>query len=151
MSDSHGARDPSLERLDALVGTWTLEASIAPPGVVGTATFEWTLDGRFLVERAEAPGAPSGLKIVAPESADGESYAQHYFDSRGVVRLYRMTFDGDRWALLRTEPDFTPLNFCQRYVGRLADGGRTIAGRWETSPDGETWTLDFELTYRRRG
>jgi hypothetical protein len=149
MATSPDARDPALERLDALVGVWTLEASLAPPGVVGTATFEWTLDGRLLVERDEAPGAPSGLKLVAP-SGDGEGYTQHYFDSRGVVRLYRMTFDGARWVLLRTEPDFTPLDFCQRYVGQLADDGRTIAGRWETSPDGETWTLDFELTYRRR-
>jgi len=149
MSDSRGARDPSLERLDALVGTWTLEASIAPPGVVGTATFEWTLGGRFLVERDEAPGAPSGLKIVglAPER---DAYTQHYFDARGVVRIYRMRFDGATWELVRTAADFTPLDFCQRYVGRLVDDGRTITGRWETSPDGETWTLDFELAYRRR-
>jgi hypothetical protein len=27
--------------------------------------------------------------------------------------------------------------------------GNTIEGRWETSPDGRDWELDFELTYHR--
>jgi hypothetical protein len=30
-------------------------------------------------------------------------------------------------------------------------GGDTIAGRWETSPDGEAWELDFELNFERVG
>ncbi len=25
----------------------------------------------------------------------------------------------------------------------------TLGGRWETSPDGRDWELDFELVYRR--
>jgi hypothetical protein len=32
------------------------------------------------------------------------------------------------------------------------DAGRdSIQGRWEASPDGQAWELDFELTYRRVG
>ena len=48
------ARPPALERLDAIVGGWTLEGSLpAAPGVVvrGRATFEWLAGGRFLIER----------------------------------------------------------------------------------------------------
>ena len=36
---------------------------------------------------------------------------QHYFDSRGVVCLYAMTFVGGVWTLTRESPDFTPPGF----------------------------------------
>lgn len=35
--------------------------------------------------------------IVAPTS-DGDAYTQHYFDSRGVVRVYAMTFGKGVWT-----------------------------------------------------
>ncbi|MET0764823.1 MAG: hypothetical protein ABWY29_08155 [Blastococcus sp.] len=60
-----------------------------------------------------------------------------------------MDVDGPDWTLSRTTPDFTPLDFAQRWVGRFSDDGETITGRWETSPDGIEWQLDFHLTYRR--
>lgn len=60
-----------------------------------------------------------------------------------------MTFDGARWELLRTKPDFTPLDFHQRYVGQLSPDGSAIVGRWESSNDGESWELDFHLNYAR--
>jgi len=30
--------------------------------------------------------------VIGPDAGDG--YTQHYFDSRGIARLYAMTFDG---------------------------------------------------------
>ena len=30
--------------------------------------------------------------MIGPDAGDG--YTQHYFDSRGIARLYAMTFDG---------------------------------------------------------
>jgi hypothetical protein len=39
----------------------------------------------------------------------------------------------------------------QRFTDAFGDGGGTIAGRRERSPDGEAWELDFETTYTRRG
>jgi hypothetical protein len=60
-----------------------------------------------------------------------------------------MTFDGTTWTLLRDKPDFTSLDFSQRFTGMFTDG-HTIEGRWETSKDGSTWELDFDLVYRRK-
>ena len=98
--------------------------------------------------RAPDP-APDALTIIAPDEA-GDGYRQHYFDSRGVVRLYAMTFGDGAWTLLFTSPDFTPLSFAQRYTGAFSADGRTIEGRWEKSDDGDaSWELDFELSYRR--
>jgi hypothetical protein len=143
-----------MHQLEALVGSWDVEASFsfAPELGRGWMTIEWELGGRFLLQRsgAEHPAAPDGLCIIAP-NPDGDGYTQHYFDSRGVVRLYEMTLEDGVWTLLRTKPDFTPLDFSQRYVGRLSEDGNRIDGAWETSHDGgATWERDFELVYRRR-
>jgi hypothetical protein len=144
-------RAAALERLDALAGEWTTEArfSFTADPVAGRVTFEWTLGRQFLVERSEAhhPDAPDGLAIISvDEAGDGDRYVQHYFDSRGVVRLYRMTLRDGLWTLVRDAPDFTPLTFAQRYTGTFAPDGGSIAGHWETSHDhGTTWELDFEF------
>jgi hypothetical protein len=136
-----------MKALEPFIGEWNVEASLAP-GVVGHATFEWALDRQFLAQRSEVPGPiPDGLMIIA---ADGDAYLQHYFDSRGVVRLYRMTFSDGVWTLSRDAPDFSPLDFSQRFTGTFGDDDDTIRGRWETSADGSSWELDFELTYTRR-
>jgi hypothetical protein len=144
------ARHPSLERLDAFVGEWSLEASLTA-GVTGRAVFEWVLGGQFLVERSEVPDvpeAPDGIAIVGVDR-DGEAFTQHYFDSRGVARVYAMTFRDGVWTLLRDAPDFSPLDFRQRFTGRFSADGGTISGRWETSTDGSSWDHDFDLTYRK--
>ena len=89
-------RAAALERLQPLVGEWTAEFhfSFTPEPVAGWLSFAWELGGRFLLQRsgAEHPDAPSGLCVIAvAEEGDGHEYVQHYFDSRGVVRTYRMT------------------------------------------------------------
>jgi hypothetical protein len=147
-------REVALERLDRLVGEWTFEAIFpSAPTVVqrgGRGVFEWMRGGQLLVQRIEAPipDVPDSIAIIAFDPEKGQ-YTQHYFDSRGVIRLYAMEFDGRTWTLLRNTPDFSLLNFAQRYVGTLSDDGNTIQGMWEKSTDGQTWAHDFALTYRK--
>ena len=141
----------ALEQLTPLVGTWRMETSLGP--AAATAVFEWGLGGRILIQRTEIdiPEAPDAFCVIAPETRTG-GFTQHYFDSRGVNRLYAMTFDDGVWTLLRQTPDFSPLEFSQRFTGRLEDGGTTIRGRWDSRPLGaEEWQPDFELTYLREG
>jgi hypothetical protein len=124
--------------LDALLGEWTTEVTF-PDGVHGTGrtTFEWVLGGAFLLQRATADvdGPPEGLMLIGVE---GDAFVQHYFDSRGVVRRYAMTFGGGEWTLERDGE--------QRYLGRVE--GDTIRGAWEWFRDG-AWQHDFELVYTR--
>ncbi|MGI5454398.1 hypothetical protein ACQEWB_14725 [Streptomyces sp. CA-249302] len=144
-------RQEALARLDVLVGEWAVEADFpgleVPPG---RCVFEWTLDGQFLLQRMEAPNpAPNSTAIIA---VDGEAggYKQHYYDSRGVVRLYAMTFTDGLWQLLRENPDFSPLDFRQRYTGTLSGDGDTIHGAWKIAKgESAAWERDFTLTYRR--
>jgi hypothetical protein len=144
-----------LERLEPFLGEWRLQVPSLPlpPELADAArtTFEWTLGGAFLLQRSSVPvpEAPDGLSMIGPDAGGG--YTQHYFDSRGIARLYAMTLDGRDWTLERHTPDFSPLPFHQRWLGTFSADGDRIDGRWETSPDGRDWELDFELTYRRVG
>jgi hypothetical protein len=141
-----------LERLNPFVGEWNLEVSLpAPPDTRARAVFEWALDGRFLVQRTEIslPEAPDGIALIGADPA-GDGFTQHYFDSRGVIRIYAMTFEDGVWTLRRDTPDFSELNFWQRYTGTFSADGDRIDGRWEVSHDeGATWEKDFDLVYAR--
>jgi len=145
------AQQEALERLDVLVGEWVVEAEFpgleVPPG---RSVFEWTLDRRFLVQRTEAPNpAPDSMAVIAVDPETG-GYTQHYYDSRGVVRLYAMTFAEKTWQLLREAPDFSPLDFRQRYTAQVGEDGNTIRGVWEMwRDDSDGWQQDFPLAYRR--
>jgi hypothetical protein len=141
-----------MNELEKFVGVWKLEAVFprgGPMEAESRVEFEWALGGAFLLERSEIdhPDAPDRLAIVAPNPDGG--YTQHYFDSRGVVRLYDMTFEGRVWTLAREKADFAPLDFKQRYTGTFDGDGRTITGAWEICHDGVTWQKDFDLNYTR--
>jgi hypothetical protein len=139
----HHTEDAAMRRLEPFAGEWRL-----PGG--GRTEFEWLPGGRFLVQCWEIPipDVPDGIAIVGFDSSRG-AYRQHYFDSRGVARLYEMTFDDGVWTLRREAADFSPLDFAQRFTGTFSDDGATIVGRWESSGDGSTWEHDFDLTYAR--
>jgi hypothetical protein len=146
----------ALAALAPFVGTWDMEARWPPeaavPEIEGevTTTFEWVLDEAFLLQRSTAPPPiPQGLCVIGEDQATG-AFNQHYFDSRGVARIYSMTFDGTTWTLERVRADFTPLEFSQRYIGTFEDDGSAIRGMWEIRHDGITWQTDFELSYHRR-
>ena len=145
--------------LDPFVGTW--EMSMRFPGQDemsgGTLMFEWMDGEQFLIQRweiPEVPEAPDGIAIIGDDPA-GEGYLQHYFDTRGVARVYKMEIEGDVWTLRREEPDFSEFVFGQRFEGRFAEDGKTIEGSWEATREGDDYALgheyalDFELTYRK--
>jgi uncharacterized protein DUF1579 len=144
--------ESTLEALEPFVGEWTIEAELAAatPDVEAKTVFEWMAGKQFLVQRWEipVPEAPDGLAVIGFDE-DTQLYLQHYFDSRGVARLYEMTFSDGVWKLWRKTSDFTPLSFSQRFTGEFGEDGNSIEGRWEIAHDHTTWEHDFDLTYRR--
>jgi hypothetical protein len=90
--------------------------------------------------------APDGVAIIGADPEREGRFLQHYFDSRGVARIYKMSLGDGLWKLWRDSPDFSPLDFSQRYTGTFTDEDRTISGSWETCHDGTTWEHDFDLT-----
>ena len=138
-----------MKALDALVGEWTMEAT--PPGGPpwpgqAEVSFEWLADA-YLIQRwtIEMPEAPDGIAILGPDQS-GERLVQHYFDSRGIARVYDMSLEDGVWKLWRDGDDFS-----QRFTGTFSEDGRRIEGRWEIARDGKTWETDFDLTYIKVG
>jgi hypothetical protein len=144
-------RRPELDELEPLVGTWGMEANFdtGEPVAGGSVTFEWMPGGKFLMQRwtIPVPEAPDGLAVIGWDEGRG-TLLQHYFDSRGVTRLYEAAMKDREWTLSRTEADFSPLNFSQRYSGKLSADGSRIDGEWQIN-HGEKWERDFGLSYVR--
>ena len=111
--------------------------------------FEWALDRQFLLQRTEIaiPEAPDSLAVVSADLETG-AYTQHYYDSRGAARLYAMSLADGVWTLTREAPDFTRLDFSQRFTGTFSADGNTISGAWEKRLGGDR-EHDLALTYRR--
>ncbi|HTZ64007.1 MAG TPA: hypothetical protein VMB51_07880 [Solirubrobacteraceae bacterium] len=140
--------EQALKRLEPLIGEWSLEA-IPPDGEPwpgkARATFEWHESGAHLLacSTVEMPGAPNTVSIIGCDAANG-TYYQLYSDDRGVFRVYEMTIGDGEWRLWREGQPFA-----QRFIGRFADDGDTIVGRWEAAEDGTNYQTDFDLIYRR--
>lgn len=152
-----------VELLGRLLGDWTTEASHpAMPGVVvsGSVAVEWLEGARFLIHRGrvEHPDFPDSISILGVTDQDrveggarevaenGEpQLSMHYFDSRGVFRVYAASIDQGSWRLWRNAPGFS-----QRFTGTFAADGNTLEGLWQQCTDDTTWQDDLKITYRRR-
>jgi hypothetical protein len=151
----------ALDELEVLIGDWNMAASGGGfpddmPSVeeqlasgAATVSFEWMEGRELLVQRWNAPDpGPDGLAVIGPDPENEGAHLQHYFDQRGVVRVYKMTLAGGTWTLARETPDFSPLDFSQRYRGTFSDDGNRIEGTWEIK-EASDWEKDFDLTYAR--
>jgi hypothetical protein len=143
MQDTPAAQ---LEFLRALTGTWTTEGShpLLPAAVIrGRATFEWLDGGRFLIWRSHCdhPDIPDAVSVLGV--TDGQ-LSMHYFDTRGIHRVYSVSAAPGTWRFWRDDPGLS-----QRFTGMFSDAGDTITSRGQLSRDGATWEDDLALTYRR--
>jgi hypothetical protein len=144
-------QNPGLERLGVFVGEWNIEITSmsfhTDPSAVarGRSSFDWLEAGAFLIQHAEisATDFPRSTAIIAPDDA-AETYSMLYSDSRGVSRIYRMTFSGGIWTLWRDFPGFS-----QRFHATFSEDHNVITARWEKSSDGSKWEHDFDITYTR--
>jgi hypothetical protein len=133
-----------LSKLEVLIGEWRPEVPGAD--IPAKVTFEWLEGGGFVIQRStvEATDFPNGVMVIGA-TGPGGGLQQHYFDSRGVHRVYEMTLEDGEWTLFREGPDWP-----QRYVGQISDDANRITGRWERGESlGAPLKLDFELNYTR--
>lgn len=129
-----------------LIGTWRTEAThrlLPGDDIRGRATFEWLDDQQFLLVRwhYDHPKIPDALAIIG--NIDDEP-TMHYFDVRGVHKVFEVGMTPGTWWFRNQAPGFS-----QRYTGTFSDDGNTIEGVNELSTDGSTWEADAPVTYRR--
>jgi hypothetical protein len=112
----------------------------------GRAVFEWLEGRQFLIWRweAEPNTVPTQISIIGGGDKPGV-WPMHYFDSRGISRVYTVSFEAGVWKMWRDHP-----GFWQRATGTFEDDGRTI--RWLTElreREEDDWKPDLEVIYRR--
>lgn len=140
--------ETGLEGWERLIGRWETEGAhpmLPGESIRGTATFEW-LDGqRFVIWRSHYDHSelPDAITIVGV--TDGK-LCMHYFDHRGVYRVYATSLDDATWQYWRDAP---PPDLSQRFTGTFSSDGNTITGRGRLSRDGSAWEDDLALDYRR--
>jgi len=141
-----------LDALQPFIGEWAVEGRHVefPDTVIrGASVFEWWGDRTFLIHRAtlDHPGFPDSIAVKGATQPNG-GLAQHYFDSRGVHRLFEMTFAGGVWMLDRKAVG--PKDFDQRMTATFSTDGNTITAQSELR-DARTHEMrpDFSVIYRR--
>jgi hypothetical protein len=154
-----GIKHPENERLESLIGEWSM-AMVLPgeerpdelPDVGARVTFAWMGEKAFVLQRwtVPIPEAPDGLAVIGWDEGR-RAILQHYFDERGVARVYEMSFEGGVWKLERLKEDFSPFEFSQRFTGSFTNDRTRIEGTWEIAHDHKTWKKDFDLIYTRLG
>ena len=127
--------------LDRLLGTWnfTMSHSALSEPVSGRQRYERVLNGAFVMLHwaYDHPEFPDAIAML-------DERAYHYFDVRGVTRVFDLAIDDSGWAMIRRDEDFW-----QRSAGRFR-GRDAIDGTGENSFDaGHTWQHDFSMSYAR--
>ena len=139
-------RSPELAAFDSLVGEWASEAThpMFPSTVVnGRMTCEWLEGDRFLVQRStmDHPDFPDAISVIGFVE---DELVSHYFDSRGVFRIYRVAMEDRILRIWRDAPGFS-----QRLEARLSEDGSTLGGTWRLARDDETWDDDLAIEFTR--
>jgi len=98
----------ALRQLEALVGEWDVEVPQFA-GQRGRATFEWLEDGAFLRFHTDAPDPAPAATLIISRDESSETYTVLHYDSRGVSRVYQMSFDGGVWKIWRQAPGLAAL------------------------------------------
>ena len=146
-----------MDEFEPLIGEWRAEGQvpIEPPlNIRGIATFERL--GELMVFRTagEPAEVPDSLSIIGG-APDGDAQPMHYFDTRGVKRLYLTKIEGKTWTIWRDPgEDWNGPNgpgFNQRFIGEISADGNSIEGRWERGMGdaGDQWEIDVPINYFR--
>jgi len=141
-----------LDALQPLIGEWSVEGRhVAFPTTVirGRSVFEWWGDRVFLMHRRsyDHPDFPDSVSVIGATRPDG-GLAEHYFDTRGVHRLFDTTFEGGVWTASRNAVGAS--DFDQRTTATLSPDGNTITARSDrTEPGAHEMKFDMSVIYTR--
>jgi hypothetical protein len=141
-----------LDDLQPFIGVWSVEGRhVAFPDQVihGHSLFEWWGDRTFLIHRStfDHPDFPDSLSVMGATRPDG-GLALHWFDTRGVHRLFDMTFARGVWTISRKAVG--PNDFDQSMRATFSEDGNTITSESQLR-DRATHEMrrDFSVIYMR--
>lgn len=129
--------------LDRLLGTWqiTMHHSAMTEPVGGRQRYERVLDGAYVLLHwtYDDPDFPDAMALLSDAQ-------MHYFDVRGVTRVFDLRLDETGWSIVTLAPELS-----QRSTARFS-GADTIETHGEISNDGgTTWREDYTMSSTRVG
>ena len=141
---------PELKKLDYFAGTWTAQGEIKPGPMgsggkfTGTNHVQWMDGGFFLVTHSEFSGAMGKGAETAYMGYDtnDKTYTYDSFNTLGEADHAQGNVDGDTW----TWHSETRIG-AQTLKGRLTIkllSATAYNFKFETSPDGRTWSTVLE-------
>ncbi len=113
-------------------------SAMAEP-VTGHQRYERVLNGAYvlLTWTYDHPDFPDALALLSSD-------AMHYFDVRGITRVFDVQIDASGWSTIRLDPEFS-----QRTTSRF-EGSDAMDTTGEDSRDhGVTWRHDFTMRSTR--
>jgi hypothetical protein len=130
-----------MSALDRLLGTWevTMHHSDMPEPVTGRQRYERVLDGAFVLQHwtYDHPDFPDAMALLSENR-------YHYFDVRGITRVFELEVDDGGWSMINLDEEFS-----QRQTARFR-GPNVIDSTGERSYDAcVTWQPDYRMTYQR--
>jgi hypothetical protein len=130
-----------MSALDRLLGTWefTMQHSAMSEPVTGRQRYERVLAGAFVLQHwtYDHPDFPDAIGLLSDDR-------YHYFDVRGITRVFELDVDDTGWSMIRLAEDLS-----QRCTASFL-GPDVMESTGEMSHDnGVTWRPDFTMTYRR--
>ncbi len=130
-----------MSALDRLLGAWefTMHHSAMSEPISGQQRYERVLDGAFVLMHwtYDHPDFPDAMAFISDDR-------YHYFDVRGITRVFDLTVEAAGWSMVRLDDDFS-----QRSTAHFR-GRDAIDTTGELSLDaGVTWQPDFTMTARR--
>lgn len=145
--------DAALGKLDVFVGDWITEGhqheGFAGPAakIVAAESFEWVKGGFFLIHRFDGrvgEGDAACIEIIGYDP-QADVYPVHTYYSTGVASDWEYRERGGVWTLTGGW-NMGGKAMQVRATVMFSNGGRTMAGTWEHSPDGSEWQAFWDVS-----
>lgn len=127
--------------LTRLLGSWdiTMHHVAMTEPVRGRQTYDQVLDEAFVMLRwtYEHPEFPDAIALLDDSTC-------HYFDVRGVTRVFDFDIDDSGWTMIRRDDDVW-----QRSAATFVSPDEMEAVGENSYDAGQTWEHDFWMSYTR--
>jgi tetratricopeptide (TPR) repeat protein len=132
---------PENRQLDFWIGEWNVETTTGQPA--GTSKIERILNGCALLENWSGGGDGKSLNIY---NANKKQWQQFWVDAGGEVHEYSGNLVNGEMKFEGPASDHDGHRTMRRMTFTKLDAGR-VRQRGEVSPDGTTWSIEYELIY----
>jgi Protein of unknown function (DUF1579) len=143
--------DRALERLDRLVGSWSMEGNLVgsdEKNIKGEATYRWLPGGFFLEQRIKLDFMGleiDSLELVGYDPESGAFRSTVFSNLSPEPLPYKWDMQGDTLII---SVSYGPLD--ARFTGNFSEDGDTFSGGWRPNPGAnETINVPYDIGGRR--